>query len=131
MIEKTLFIIKPDGWNKREQIKSKIANHFELLETNVLEFYPELLAKFYPSDVGQSHYSALMEYMFEAPCELGLIKGESAIARFYELSGRFSNPKYCARNSLRYGYGRGLDITSSGLYIVKNAIHRAKSKKRT
>ena len=76
MIEKALFIIKPDGWNQREQIKIDISNHFELLETRLLQFCPDLLAKLYPSDVGQPHYSALIEYMLETQCELGIIEGD-------------------------------------------------------
>lgn len=128
MIEKALFIIKPDGWNQREHIKIDISNHFELLETRLLQFCPDLLAKLYPSDVGQPHYSALIEYMLETQCELGIIEGESAVLRFYELAGKFSNPKECAKDTLRYKYGKGLDTTKSGLYIVKNAIHRAKSR---
>jgi nucleoside diphosphate kinase len=128
MIEKTLFIIKPDGYNKREQIKSDISGYFELAETHLFHFYPELLAKLYPADVKQPHYPALLEYMLENLCELGIIFGESAIRRFYELTGEFSDPKECATNTLRYKYGKGLDTTKSGLYIVKNAIHRAKSR---
>lgn len=129
MIEKALFIIKPDGWNQREQIKIDISNHFELLETRILQFCPDLLAKLYPSDVGKSHYSALMEYMLETQCELGIIEGDSAVLRFYELAGKLSNPKECVKDTLRYKYGKGLDTTTNGLYTVKNAIHRAKSRK--
>ena len=128
MRETALFIIKPDGYNKREQIKLDISNHFELLQTYLFEFNPELVARLYPADVDQSHYHALLEYMLESTCELGIVRGDSAIKRFYEIAGESSDPKECAENTLRYKYGKGLDTTKSGLYIVKNAIHRAKSR---
>lgn len=128
MMEETLFIIKPDGWNKRTQIMTNISERFNIIHTLVFEFNSELIAKFYPTDMGKHYYPALEEYMLETPCELGVIKGNSVIDRFFEFSGKLSDPKACEPNTLRYRYGNGLDTTTSGLYIVKNAVHRVKSK---
>ena len=128
MIEETLFIIKPDGWNERVQIMTEISKRFDITHTLIFEFNSKLIAQFYPTDVGKLYYPAIEEYMIETPCELGVIKGSSVIDRFFEFVGKLSDPKACEPDTLRYRYGKGLSTTTSGLYIVKNAVHRVKSK---
>ncbi|RLJ00646.1 MAG: hypothetical protein DRP06_01505 [Candidatus Aenigmatarchaeota archaeon] len=128
MKEKTMFVIKPDGYFNREKIKEDISVYFEIIQTTLLDFDLELIDKLYPMDLGKSHYPALLEYMLEAPCELGIIQGESVIKYFFEFVGKYSDPRICAKNTLRYKYGGGVDSTKSGLLILKNAIHRSKSK---
>jgi nucleoside-diphosphate kinase len=128
MIEKTLFIIKPDGWSERAKILDDISKQFNIVHTEVFDFSPDLTAKFYFNDIGKPYYSAIEEYMVETPCQLGIIEGNTVIENFFQFAGKLSDPKDCAVDTLRYKYGKGLDTTTSGLYIVKNAVHRAKSK---
>ncbi len=128
MKEEAVFIIKPDGFDRREEIKSEISDWFDITYTAIFDFGESLVAKIYPTDIGKPYYKALIEYMSEKPCELGIIKGDSAIDKFFEIAGKYSDPKKCEKNTLRYRYGRGLDITKSGLTIIKNAVHRVKTR---
>ena len=86
------------------------------------------MSEFYIKDVRKQHYPALIEYMLESPCELGIIQCENSIEKFLKFAGEFSDPKECDSNSLRFKYGKGFDKTKSGLYIIKNGIHRIESK---
>jgi len=128
MIEKTLFIIKPDGFPKRKEIISEISDHFNIEYLSELYFSEALISELYFRDIGKSHYPALIEYIMESPCELGIIKGENSIEKFFRFAGENSDPRKCKSNTLRFKYGKGLDKTKSGLYIIKNGIHRAESK---
>ena len=128
MIEETLFIIKPDGYEKREQIISDITARFNIAWTSTFSFEPDLVAKLYPTEVDKPHYSVLVEYMLETPCVLGIIKGESVIKDFFEFAGRCLNPKECAEDTLRYRYHQRIDRTKGGGHIIKNVIKRSKSK---
>lgn len=128
MIEETLFIIKPDGYDKREQIISDISVCFDITGTSIFKFESDFLASFYPKEIDKPYYSALVEYMLETPCVVGVIEGESVIRNFFEFAGTCLDPKKCAENTLRYKYSKGLDKTKSGMYIIKNGIHRSKSR---
>jgi nucleoside diphosphate kinase len=130
MKEKTIFIIKPDAYDVSTKIKYEISEKFKILLQGTFKFNENLIAKFYPLDIGKPHYPALLEYMLERPCDFGVIEDEQAILRFLEFAGKYSNPPGCDPHSLRYQYGKGLDRTKSGLYIVKNAIHRSKTPER-
>lgn len=125
MIEKTLFIIKPDGFEMRDDIVVDISKCFNIIEQSRLMFTERLVADFYPNDINKPHYAALAEYMLENYSQLGFIEGENVIQSFFEIAGKYSDPIRCHQNSLRFKYGKGFDKTASGLYLTKNAIHRA------
>lgn len=128
MIEETLFIIKPDGYDQRKQIISDISACFDVAWISTFSFESDLVAKLYPTEVDKPHYPALIEYMLETPCVLGIIRGESVIQDFLKFAGTCLNPKECAEDTLRYRYYQGIDRTRSGRHIIKNVIHRSKSK---
>jgi len=128
MNEKTLFIIKPDCFHKKEEIISNMSNQFFIIYLKEFNFSEKLLSEFYIKDVRKQHYPALIEYMLESPCELGIIQSENSIEKFLKFAGKSSDPKKCNSNSLRFKYGKGFDKTKSGLYIIKNCIHRVESK---
>jgi len=128
MKETTLFFIKPDAFRRKGEIKLEISNQFNIIYTKLFEFTDSLTREIYRSDIGKAHFPALLEYMVETPCEFGLIEGESALERFLDLAGHHSDPNKCAPHTLRFKYGVGLEKTKSGLYLIKNAIHRQKRK---
>ncbi|MBW2964689.1 nucleoside-diphosphate kinase [Candidatus Woesearchaeota archaeon] len=124
MNDRTLFIIKPDAFDEKERITSEISKHLEILKVEEFRFTIDLLSAFYKEDYQKTHFHALTEYMLEDRCEAGLLRGCAAIERLVELTGRNSDPKYCLPQTIRFRYGKGQQMTKSGIYIVKNAIHR-------
>lgn len=91
MNEKTLFIIKPDAISKRDDILEEIKTKFCITDLIDLQFDRKLTDQFYPTDVGKAYYEALVEYMQEDYCTLGLIVGDEAIRQFFNFAGTLSD----------------------------------------
>jgi nucleoside-diphosphate kinase len=127
MKEKTIFVIKPDAYKKQDKILLDISMKFNIDHLVEQTFTKELVDDFYPTDIGRDYYEALLEYMTEGPSVIGLISGENAVPSFFELAGTKTNPPDCHPDSLRYKYAKGYSQTPSGLYLIKNGIHRPKS----
>jgi nucleoside diphosphate kinase len=126
-LEKTLFIIKPDGMKKEDEILSELYMRYVVEDLRPITFDRKLLREFYPRDALNGYFEGIISYMQEAPCTMGTLKGPDAINDFYALCGKCSDPNECEPHTLRSRFGEGRCETTSGLYIVKNAIHRPRN----
>ncbi|MFW6225685.1 MAG: nucleoside-diphosphate kinase [bacterium] len=126
-LENTLFVIKPDGMNKRNEIIKVVKDTFEVIYSLQFRYSIEMIKEFYPTDINQEHFPALLELLTETESELNIIRGFNAITNFYQFAGTKTLPQDCSPNSLRALFAIGNSQTKSGLPIIKTAIHRCKS----
>lgn len=127
-LENTLFIIKPDGILKKEEIIKRVNSEFNVIFTIPFRYNLSLIKEFYPNDINQKYFPGLIELLQEDFSELNIVSGYNAVQRFYEFTGTKTIPIDCEKESLRYQFGEGCSLTKSGIPIIKNVIHRCKSK---
>ena len=102
-MEKTFFIIKPDGV-KREligEILTRIERrHFTIEHLEVRMATEELLKKHYEDLVDRPFFPSIVEYMTSGPVVIGVISGNEVIHSWRTMMGA-TNPKDAAPGTIR------------------------------
>ena len=90
---------------------------------------PEVLEQLYPG-LDPEIMAVTKQALLDKVCEIGLIRGDDAIARLLEICGKNVDPKQCAHNTIRNLFGRRTPIRNNSGTIVYyfNIIHRPKNK---
>lgn len=129
-MEKTLFIIKPEAFHRREEIKNIIiCNDLAIVSTlkkrlthdNLLMFGK--LDSLYKMDRGL--FNSYIHFMSMGIVELGIIEGIDAIERFRKLCGTDPNPLECAEGTLRNIFGLTEPGFFQGRKFFLNAVHKS------
>lgn len=121
----TCAIIKPDAFNKKEQIKLDIRKEgFRIDASKEYEWTESLAQDFYKEHKERKFFNDLIEYMTSGEIvvlKLSLPCGRYAVQEFRHLAGPVdaAKAKVEASNSLRAKYGTNIE---------KNAIHASDSK---
>lgn len=130
MREKTLYIIKPESFNERDQIRKIIQ------EKNNLFIYKYKIKKLtekevslmldcdYKSKGNKKLFEATLYFMTRGLVEIGIIKGKNCVNIFKELCGNKKDPKRCEENTIRNIFGISEAIIYKGCSYYLNAIHR-------
>ena len=134
-MEKTLFIIKPDGVQKKligealrrfEQAGLDIA-HLEIRKikkSQAKKFYGHLKKKLHPTIFGN-----IIEYMTSDKVVIGLVEGDEAASKVRQICGP-TNPKAAHKGTLRGDYGEDdLNERAKKLQATRNIIHSSESHK--
>ena len=111
MGEKTLYIIKPEAFNKRGRIRKIIQEKDNL---SIDKYKIKRLTKKEVSlmlDCDQRFksnkklFEAALYFMTRGLAEIGIIKGENCVNIFKKLCGNKKDPKRCRENTIRNIFG--------------------------
>ncbi|NTU66749.1 MAG: nucleoside-diphosphate kinase [Candidatus Moranbacteria bacterium] len=132
-MEQTLFIIKPEAFNRRKEITGVIIdNGFIISDTLERRLtYNDLLLfrrldQLYLRD--EELFSAYVYFMSMGTSELGIIEGFDAVARFKRFCGLSPQPSRCAIGTLRRMFGLGSSGFYRGREFFLNAVHKSDNK---
>lgn len=125
IIETTVYLVKPEGRFHKPEIRRRIeAAGLEIVkrelahisEWTTRQLYPDM-----PMEIGEETAKHLADQL----CEVGLVRGENAIARLLQLRGLFKNPAECAEGTIRRDLfsSRPPVFLEHGLVYYENGFH--------
>lgn len=115
MTSKTLLIIKPDAYEKREEILKLVEESgFEVEFEEDYEFDERSVKEFYSEHVGKDFFKRHEEFMCSGPCYLVVLsqEGTDAIQNLRTLLGA-TNPSLAAVGTVRQLYGSTLPCNAA------------------
>lgn len=117
-LQRTLCIIKPDAYDKRELIISELKSKGFTIIDRVEDHVSAMEWKrFYSEHEGKAFFDGLIKHMSSGPVSILILEKESAITDYRQLMGA-TDPTRARKGSLRAQYG-----TES----PKNAVHGSDS----
>jgi|SRR5690554_752228 len=120
MVEKTLFIIKPDATEKKKigAILNMIEdNGFDILDLKMIKMNRAIAEKFYSEHLGKDYCDRLIDFMISGKSVVAILSKENAIRDLRKLNGE-TDPKDASPGTLRHAYGENLP---------RNAVHASDS----
>lgn len=127
---KSFFIIKPEAFDQKEEIKKIITNHTGLTtETSkVVTLNEQDIDALYLDDIGTELMKAIKAQLIGAVVEAGIVVGENAVIKLTQVCGEHPFPNNCNEGTIRKQFGRSQPIINSGIVYYLNAIHKASKK---
>lgn len=127
ILEKSLFMIKPEGMKYKDTIRDRIERSgLEITQSKTQVFDNVMLNTLY-GDAPKHVRRAQAELFNEKYVEVGIVLGAHAVSSLFDLIGHFADPRMCNGESLRYLYGEHNPIVINDVELFKNAIHRPKN----
>lgn len=125
MIQETVYIIKPEAFAKRNEIRHLIEQTgLSIRSTKTLVLDRRAVKELYPDVVGDL-LEASFRFLTIGPSEAGIVWGEDAINRLLYLAGESPSPSLCGRNTIRFNFGIHEGVpTGAGMYYL-NGFHRS------
>ncbi len=120
MRERTLLIIKPDGYSRNLAdtiFKRFTDNGFTIIERRDMTITRELAAQHYAEHKEKPFYPSLIEYITSGPVAVAIAEGENGVARARELMGA-TDPAKANPGTVRGDFGESID---------RNTIHGSDS----
>ena len=119
-IERTLFIVKPDGVERN--LTGKILAHveergFRLIEARLARLTREQCQEFYQEHAGKPFFGDLVGYMTSGPVMLACLEREGAVATLREVVGA-TDPAQAAPGTVRKLFGQSKQ---------RNSVHASDS----
>ena len=127
MLEKTFFMIKPDGVARglTEDIIKRVTEAGLAVEVKKqLTPTPEQAADLYQPHLGKKFYPGLIKFITSGPVVACRVSGESAISRLRALMGD-TDPLAAERGTIRGDLKEMAVINEDG--IIKNLVHGSDS----
>ncbi|MFA4844813.1 MAG: nucleoside-diphosphate kinase [Candidatus Margulisiibacteriota bacterium] len=127
MLEKSYFMIKPDGVARglEKEIFARVDQAGLKIETSrILQLTPAEAADLYRPHLGKKFYPGLVKFITSGPVVACTVAGEGAIARLRELMGE-TDPLAAARGTIRGDLREAEVINEQG--IIKNLVHGSDS----
>ena len=127
MLEKTFFMIKPDGVARglTEDIFKRVAKAGLKVEVKKqLTPTPEQAADLYQPHLGKKFYPGLIKFITSGPVVACVVSGESASSRLRALMGD-TDPLAAERGTIRGDLKEPAVINEDG--IIKNLVHGSDS----
>lgn len=118
-MEKTFFIIKPDGM-KHEGVFERVAALGSITKLKLTELSVEKLQEHYAHVVDKPFFPDIVEYMTSSPVVIGIIEGENIIAKLREELGA-TDPTKAEKGTIRRTYGVKLGN------MMYNCVHASDS----
>lgn len=117
-LEKTLAIIKPDAFPRREEIIEDLRKSgFNILERVDEHVTVPEWKKFYQEHDGRDYFDRLIGHMSSGPVSILVLEKNNGIKDYRQLMGA-TDPKKARKDSLRAKYGSEMP---------KNAVHGSDS----
>ena len=118
-IEKTLAIIKPDGFKYKKEIISKIlSSDLIIKKIKITKLDENILKEHYSHLLDKQFYEALEDYMMSDIVIILLIEGEDAVNKLRSIMGP-TDSKKANKDTIRGMYGKDL---------MYNVIHGSDTK---
>ncbi|XP_067127684.1 nucleoside diphosphate kinase homolog 5-like [Centruroides vittatus] len=120
-IEQTLAIIKPNAFDRAEEIEDIIRNEgFIIIQRKELQLTPDEAAKFYAEHEGKPFFENLVLFMSSGPIVVMVLAKENAITHWRHVMGptQINNAKEFRPESIRALYGQD---------DLHNAVHGSDS----
>lgn len=133
-MERTLFIIKPEVFDRRDEIKKEIDStaSIRIVAAVIIALSDvQLLAlakldKFY--SINSKLTAAFLLFMQKGRVEVGIIEGVNAVSVFKKLCGTHPDPCKCSQNTLRYRFGKHKHGEYAGQLYFLNGLHKSDSR---
>lgn len=126
-IETTFFIIKPEAFKRRAQIKRFILSNsnLEIVESAKATLTARDIREIYLDDLKTPLLRATIMHYKQRAVEIGVIKGENAVSVFSKLCGTDPDPKKCEPGTIRREFGNKRIIKYGEVTYYLNSIHRS------
>ena len=125
--ERSLFMIKPDSYIYKEKILQYLRKkNFELQYVKDVILTSDFLEGLYGSEENEIIRSMNIKYFSRKLATVGIVAGEDAKERLFELCGTGYIPDKCGKETIRYKYSTlRKPILINGHEFYVNAIHRS------
>ena len=110
-MERTLSIVKPDGFEKRligEVIKRFEDNGLKVIGLKMVVMSKREAEGFYAVHRGKSFFESLTTFMSSGPAVVMVLEGDNAIERVRDLMGA-TDPQKAAKGTLRRQFGSNIE----------------------
>lgn len=133
MKQKTLIIVKPDGFKKRlvgECLKRFEKAGLEIKELKVTRLKRPFMHKFYAhlkKRLDPELYLAVIDYLTSGTVVIAIMEGDNAVNKAINITGP-TDPKAAKKGTIRGDYGTDvMAICLKKKKAVKNIVHRSGS----
>ena len=119
-MEKTFFIIKPDGVQRGlvgEVLHRIEVRGFKLEALDMRMVTPELLSQHYEALVDRPFFPKIVDYMTSCPVIIGVFSGNEAIASWRKMMGA-TNPLEASPGTIRGDFAQAPSENGATLNIV-------------
>lgn len=128
MIERTLMIIKPEGFEKKNKILEMAQDIGRIVYDKIYNPIPlDKLAKHYLEHKGTKLYDWLLSYYIGKPIEILVLEGDNAIINLVDLVGH-SDPAIAKEGTIRRLSEDSLMQANLEHRPIKNLVHCPKNK---
>jgi nucleoside-diphosphate kinase len=127
VLEKTFFMIKPDGVARglETDILSRLdAAGLKVEVSKSVRLSPEEAAELYRPHLGKNFYPGLIKFITSGPVVACIVSGDNAISRLREIMGD-TDPLAAEKGTIRGGLREENVINEDG--IIKNLVHGSDS----
>lgn len=125
MMNTSLYMIKPEAMNSRNEIRDRIKNELAVVAIKTILLPSWVIDELY-TDLNDSLRNAT-NIALSDPVELGIVQGDHAVERLLDIAGKNTKPSECHSTTIRYQYGKWDPILVGGVAYYMNAIHRPKN----
>jgi len=127
-VEQAFFIIKPEGTPFRTKIKEYITNSgLILVRSDPMILNEQDIVSIYLDDIGSRLMAATYSHLLGREIEAGIIEGEDAIERFWNICGDKPDNLMCKEGTIRRDFGME-PLEYDGVTYFQNCIHKASKK---
>ena len=127
MLEKTFFMVKPDGVSRglTDEIFKRVGSvGLKLVLKKPMTVSREKAQDLYSPHLGKKFYPGLLKFITSGPVVACVVEGEKAISRLRALMGD-TDPLAAERGTIRGDLREGSVINEDG--IIKNLVHGSDS----
>lgn len=124
---KCFFIIKPEAWAKREEIKRCIENEsgLKIIDSKTIVLSKDDVDVLYRDDTDTDLMLSIKKHLIGQTVEVGIVEGENAVEVLDRICGHWPDPKDCAKGTIRRNFSNPQPIELNGRNFFLNAIHKA------
>ncbi len=124
-LEESVFFIKPPALEQAEKIINELKKQFTVAFSDPIALPADFWLTFHENEISP-YKEANASYLADKKIILGIVKGENAKIKLFELCGKTFNPEACSSDSLRYRYRFEPSLIQvDGVAFYVNAIHRS------
>lgn len=130
MCNKAFYIVKPEVFSKRSEIKDYIEKKtgLTIVYSRILELNQHDVNSLYLDDIGSDLLPCIIRQLSGSVIDAGILEGDGALEKFTRICGLDPNPEKCAPESVRYKWGLRKPKIYYGRIYYLNAIHKASNK---
>jgi len=129
MIEETFYIIKPEAIHRADEVRADISKRFEIVDYLRIALTKDDVRLLSKLDLGykvdEELFEAFQYFLRSGVVEVGIIRGQDAVNRFFNFCGEYPDPTCCDENTLRSIYGNKFPGIHLGVTFYLNGVHKS------